>query len=363
MLIWLFMAMLTGGAVALALWPLARQSAASDIIATDTAFYRARIADIDRDTERGLLSRDDAAAARAEAARLLLAASRREAETAQPAPGGNRRRLAALLALVFIPALSLGLYWRIGSPETPDLPLAARATSDDAGDIEQALARIEAHLVQNPDDGRGFEVVAPVYLRIGRAEDAAKSYRAAIRLLGETPERLSDLAEALIVADDGVVSAEARAALDKALAGDTASPKARFYRARSYEQDGDRDKALALYRGLRSEAPAGSPVQQILSERIAALGGAPEDKAAAIAAMPEGDRAAAIKTMVEGLSARLADNGADVDGWIRLMRSYVVLGEPAKAAEALTRARAALAGDSVGRERVEAMARDLKIGG
>lgn len=365
MILWLAFALLTGAVAALTLWPLARRQAAPGGEATDAAFYRAQLAEIDRDAERGLLAPDEAEASRAEAGRRLLAAARREAETAaRPAAvRQNPRRAAAVLVLLLIPALSLGLYLRIGSPALPDQPLASRAAPGEGADIAQAIARIEAHLAQNPNDGRGFEVVAPVYLQLGRAQDAADAYGKAMRLLGETPRRLSDYAEALILAQDGVVSAEARAALDKALAGDPADAKSRFYRAQSYEQDGERDKALAIYRDLQAQAPPESGLGRMLAAQIARLGVAPNEQAATISAMPEGERNAAIRSMVANLAARLGENGADVEGWIRLLRSYVVLGEPAKAAEALDRAKAALAGDSAGRARVEALARELKIGG
>jgi cytochrome c-type biogenesis protein CcmH len=135
--------------------------------------------------------------------------------------------------------------------------LASRSAPSDNPEIDQALAQIEAHLAKNPNDGRGFEVVAPVYLQLGRGQDAATAYRNAMRILGETPQRLADYAEALIVAGEGIVSAEARAALDKALAGDKTIAKARFYRAQSYDQDGEREKALALYRSLEAGSPAG----------------------------------------------------------------------------------------------------------
>ena len=60
------------------------------------------------------------------------------------------------------------------------------------------MAQVEAHLESNPDDGRGWEVVAPVYLRLGRFEDAVKARRNALRLIGANADREADLGEALI---------------------------------------------------------------------------------------------------------------------------------------------------------------------
>jgi cytochrome c-type biogenesis protein CcmE len=57
--------------------------------------------------------------------------------------------------------------------------------------------------------------------------------------------------------------------------------------------------------------------------------------AAKIEALPEAGRMNAIRGMVEGLASRLAQNGQDLEGWLRLVRSYTVLNEPGKARSAL----------------------------
>ena len=53
-----------------------------------------------------------------------------------------------------------------------------------------------------------------------------------------------------------------------------------------------------------------------------------------------------IQAMVDRLAARLKQDGSDVDGWVRLVRSYKVLGEADKARAATADARHALAGDA-----------------
>ena len=113
--------------------------------------------------------------------------------------------------LIFVPVLALSLYATIGHPDMPDAPLAARLDASPARmDLAAAIARIEAHLAQHQDDGRGYEVLAPVYLRMGRAGDAVNAARAALRLLGETPARHALYGEALVAAANGVVTPEAK---------------------------------------------------------------------------------------------------------------------------------------------------------
>jgi cytochrome c-type biogenesis protein CcmH len=372
MLVWIALAVMTGAAVLAVLLPLARRTAggaAMDMRATDRAFYEAQISEIDRDRERGLLEPSEATTARVEAARRLLAADRREREILPATAGSLRRRLAATLALVGLPLVSLGLYLSLGHPELPAQPLASRTDGvNKAGGMDEAVAKIERHLAENPDDGRGFEVVAPVYLSMGRYDEAVKAYESAIRLLGEQPARLENYAEALIAVADGTVTAQARKVVDRALALEPRLVKARFFRAMAAEQDGDIPTATAAYQQLASEAPAGSPLGRVVGDRLAKLGAAPRQgpssaAGATIAAMPKGDQLAAIRGMVENLAAKLSSDGHDADGWQRLVRSYVVLGEKDKAREALERGRAALAEDAEGRARLETLGRELAITG
>ena len=64
-----------------------------------------------------------------------------------------------------------------------------------------------------------------------------------------------------------------------------------------------------------------------------------DDTIAAAKDMSEGDRNTMIRGMVDRLATRLKDNGNDVEGWLRLVRAYMVLGERDKAQAALVEAR------------------------
>jgi cytochrome c-type biogenesis protein CcmH len=120
----------------------------------------------------------------------------------------------AILALVVLPIGAGAFYLEVGSPELPAQPLSARASDPQNQSIEHLIAQVEAHLESNPEDPRGWEVIAPVYLRLGRFDDAVKARRNVLRLDGETAERQADLGEALVGAANGVVTAEAKAAFE-----------------------------------------------------------------------------------------------------------------------------------------------------
>ncbi len=368
-MIWIVFATMTGAAVLAFLWPLAAKRNAASRLEIETNLYQAELADIDRDVRRGLMTEPDAKAARTEAARRLLAAT--AVEPAQAGPRGVK--YASLAVILIVPILTVGLYLRLGAPDYADMPLQARLQAQPANmDMAAALARIEAHLAQEPDDARGWEIMAQVYTRLERPGDAAKAYRNLIRLQGASPELLMALGQSLVFADQGRVNEEAVAAFRKVLFAEPDRLEPRFYLALAAEQQGDRATALEGYAKLLADAPADAPFTSMVQERIAKLGGeAPAPAAsgpgssqgAAIAAMPPAERETMIRGMVEGLAARLASNGGSLEEWSRLVRAYTVLREPEKARLALGEARKALGAEAAAVTALEALANELGLGG
>ena len=366
-MIWIVFATMTGAAVLAFLWPLAAKRNAASRLEIETNLYHAELADIERDVKRGLMTDADAQAAKAEAARRLLAATALE-----PAEAGPRGvKYASLAVILIVPILTVGLYLRLGAPDYEDMPLQSRLQAQPANmDMAAALARIEGHLAQEPDDARGWEIMAQVYVRLERPGDAAKAYRNIIRLQGASPELLSALGQSLVFAEQGRVNEEAVAAFQKALIAEPSRMEPRFYLALAAEQQGDKARALEGYAKLLADAPADAPFAPMVRERIAKLGGeAPATTApapsqgAAIAAMPPAERETMIRGMVEGLAARLAANGGSLDEWSRLVRAYTVLREPEKARLALGEARKALGANAPAMAALEALANELGLGG
>ena len=150
--------------------------------------YRDQLEEITRDEAAGRIGAAEAEAARIEVSRRLLAAA--DQESAAPVTSPSRKRAVAIVALVLLPLLSGGLYLALGSPTLPGQPLSARANPQAAPAIEQLVAQVEAHLESNPQDGRGWEVLAPVYsVQLRRYDDAARARRNAITYNGATAKR------------------------------------------------------------------------------------------------------------------------------------------------------------------------------
>ncbi len=399
-MIWLAFAFMTAAAVLCVSWPLVRPRQAEAAGTTDVEFYRQQLSEIGADVERGLLEPTDAETSRAELGRRLLqSADRRDPTT--PSADGRRRSVAAALAGCFVLAATVGLYARVGNPGQPDQPLAGRET--DGGNFASAIAKIDAHLAANPDDARGAELIAPVYMRMGRFDDAVRAYNTAMRLLGATPGRRAALGQALVMAADGVVTDEARQVFDAALREDPLMPQARFFAGLAALQDGDKAKARTIWTALIAEAPPEAPYTGIIRQRIAELDGVAQPAASAlpqggdrvaapprmgpspltagvpgpgrdavagmpagaasIAALPAAQQQLAIRGMVDGLAAKLAQNGQDPEGWLRLVRAYRVLGQQDKARQALADARRSMGGDPQVLGRLDRLAHELGLEG
>lgn len=358
MVIWIILLAMTAAAVMAVLWPLSRHYAVTRQADPDTQFYREQIAEIERDQARGVLMPSEAEAAKAEAGRRLLRATGigGEAYGAVGEPALRRRRAASTLTLSIVPILALATYEFYGSPQLLSRPATAAMPQQAGGPgLMDAVAQIEAHLAKNPQDGRGWEVIAPVYVRMGRMADAAKAYEAATRHLPPNADRFANYGEVLVMAGGGLVSGEAQAAFEQAVKLDAASPKARFYLARAAAQDGQTEKAKAAYEDLLAMSPPEAPWIEVVRQELAAL----DTTQAPDAGAPVGPDA--IAGMVAGLASRLETQGGTAEEWARLMRSYAVLGQRDKAFAAARRAREALAQDGAALKTIDTMAQELKL--
>jgi cytochrome c-type biogenesis protein CcmH len=378
MILWLAFALMTAAAVFAVLWPLSRRAPAR-AGGSDLAVYRDQLDEVARDRAAGLVGEAEAEAARIEISRRLIGAADADGAVADETKPDTapllRRRITAVAALLLIPVGATALYLALGSPQLPGKPLAGRLTADHGkSPIGALVARVEQHLERHPDDARGYEVLAPVYLRLGRFADAVAARRKAIALAGETGERRADLGEALTAAANGIVTADAKTAFERALTLDAENYKARFFIGVAAQQDGKTDEAAAIWRAMLAKAPAGATWTETVRHALATIGAqAPEARTAApgpsaadvaaAAQMNEKDRGEMIRGMVAGLAARLKENGNDIEGWQRLLRAYMVLGERGKAVTAAAGARKALGGDPDKLRRIEDTIKSLGLAG
>jgi cytochrome c-type biogenesis protein CcmH len=361
MSLWFVFALMTAAAIFAVLWPLGRGGLPRHD-ASEATVYKDQLSEIDRDAAVGLIGRPEAEAARVEISRRLLAAADNQRD---PPVASNikLRRLAAVIALVGLPVVAVAFYLPLGSPRLGDFPLAQRIRAPDATQpLDNLVTQVEQHLERNPTDGRGWNVLAPVLARLGRYDDAVRAYRNSITYNGDSAERRADLGETLAAAAGGVVTSEAKAEFERAIALNADEVKASYFLGLAAEQDGRTAEAASIWRAMLAKAPSDAPWRPLVQAALARVGGstAPvlsDDAVAAAKDMNETDRGAMIRGMVERLASRLKQNGDDVEGWLRLVRAYMVMGDRDKAKSALTEARQAVANDA---ERLRQLNEGLK---
>ncbi|KAA3514420.1 c-type cytochrome biogenesis protein CcmI [Agrobacterium rosae] len=371
---WIFIALLTAAVAIVLTYPLMRSSGVADTAREgEVAVYRDQLAELQRERESGLIGETEAEYARAEIGRrLLAAASGKTGEVAAISP--RKHNALASIVTVLLPLTGLCLYLFMGSPGMPDMPLQARLEKP-GNDMDLMIAKAERHLAQNPDDGAGWDVLAPIYFKTMRLGDAEMAYRNAIRLQGENPERLTGLAETLIATNDGVVIDDARSALEDAEKMSPGNPRVRFYLALSLEQAGKTDEARNAFAALLKDSPEGAPWIPLLQAHLQNTGGAdiaaaPKPQApggpsaedvAAASNMSAEDRQAMVAGMVESLDARLKENPDNFEGWMRLVRSYAMLKNDEKARQALADGLKAFPPDGEQGKQLMALAQQLGV--
>jgi cytochrome c-type biogenesis protein CcmH len=366
MLLWIIFAALTAALLAVILRPLAaasRHEGGEEALAV----YRDQLQELDREEARGVIASAEAQAARSEIGRRLLKADDSR-NTVPPSDAPYLRRKVLMASVLAVPLLALSFYLAQGSPGIPGLPYAQRMANAEANrDMDALIVKVERHLADHPQDAQGWRVLAPAYRARGRYDASARAYREALARGKPDADLLADLGEVTVLAAQGVVTRAAAESFDAALRLDPKNAKARYFHALALLQDGNREAAVAEWRRMLTEAPADAPWRAFLESQIA--GAAPRDQApgptaddiAAAERMSDSERKAMVTAMVEGLSQRLAENGSDLDGWLRLARARVVLGEPAKAAEALARAREIFGNDATAIARIEDLRKELRL--
>ncbi len=358
-MIWLFL-ILTVLAVLAVLLPLARRPRV--LAGGEAEVYRDQLDEIERDRARGAIGAEEAEAARVEVARRLLGTAGEPSRA--PAGSNLRRRIVAVVALALLPLAAGAIYLGLGRPDLPDRPLAARENTGPT--LPELVLKVEAELKQRPDDGRGWDVLAPVYLRMGQGEKAANAYANAVRLLGSTAEREAGWGEALALAANGKVTPEAMAAFERALALDPKHARSLFYVGLGAEQAGDPARASTTWRLMLADAPENAPYAAAVREALSRLalgedGQMPAIDPAALENVSPEQRVATIRGMVEGLAARLKDDPKDIGGQLRLIRAWTMLGERDQAKAAGDAARAAFSGDDAAQRRISDLMLALEL--
>jgi len=393
-MIWFLLTAMIGLAAAFAAAPFLLASIAPEGRDARRDIYLRQISEFERDMAQGLVSGPEAAALRIEAERRLLAAA---GESGQ----GNAtmtptRPVAAIVIACAVVAAGAGLYAVKGEPQLASASRLATATTpaiDDmavgagpgVGSVDSMVDGLMARLERDPRDADGWRMLGWSYFNMQRFGEAADAYKRAVELAPQNAAFQSAYGEALVMAAAGFVTADAKKAFDATIAADPAEPRARYFRGLALDQAGDVEGAISAWIEMANTAPADAEwapdlIKRIeqraaeagitiggrinLAHAVAALTPAPAPTAGqveAAMAMPAADRQEMIEGMVARLAERLKENPKDADGWVRLIRSRMVLKQEAQARADLQIALLVFADDPAGRKRIQSEAALLGV--
>jgi cytochrome c-type biogenesis protein CcmH len=357
--------LMTAGAVLILALPFLRRQTAPDRRHFDLTFYRDQLAELERDRERGIIDDEAARSARLEIQRRILAvAAGDDLPVFDDRAAMSKHALATAVLILVVPLVSGLLYVKLGRPDMPDMPLAARDTPDQQlSEQESLLANIEQmekHLETTPENGGVWTALGRARLRAGRYQAAVEAFEKGMAFSPGDPGIEAELGEAMVYAAGGQVAPAAVAHFKAMLETSPNEPRSRYYLGLALAQEGEVDAAIEGWSHLLEVSPSDAPWRpQIVAAVKSVLEGAGRPAEEVVAGLPAGTvpagegvtsrqavlealppeaRNEQIKGMVEGLAARLEDQSDDLEGWVMLGRSRMVLGEPDAAKDAFERA-------------------------
>ncbi len=259
--------------------------------AANLAVLRAHRLELEADLASGLLPRAKYQEARLEIDGRALAETAGEAAPPPGAPHRRRGWVAACAGLA-LPALAVALYLHLGSPEALRPSPAASAGSASREQVEALAMQLAARLEREPDDARGWAVLALSYYSLKKFPEAARAYGRLGELVPANAQVLADHADALAMASGRRVTGAPLELARRALELDPAQWKALALVAGEAFAREDYAAAIAYWERLRAVAPPDSPVARAVAgylaqaRQLAAVSAAERSGAPGPAALP-----------------------------------------------------------------------------
>jgi cytochrome c-type biogenesis protein CcmH len=340
-------------ALGIILFPYLKGRQEVEIIPPDIAVYKAQLRELDSDIEKGLIDETEAKRSRIEIERRLLKAAGEQQKKVSIEKSAHF--ITVLLGLIIL--FSGYFYYLIGTPAMPDFPKSldqfAQLEGAQAEQIEQfktMKGRVIARLDEFPEEAEGWAYFANLEMNLGNFQSAAQAlYRAHILKPDEFEYQLL-YAESLIMAADERVTPAAQVILNKAAVMSPDHPGIRYFLGLADYQAGEIEVAYETWMGVRADLPDQDPLLPLIDVWLGRAanqldiavnlpeGRAPSinpEQAEIIRNMSEGEQQELILQMVAQLAAKQEENPTNIQGWIQLSRSYLVLGQRENAIAAM----------------------------
>ena len=392
MLFWGIAGLLTFICVILVIWPLLRQKKVPETnVDYNLKVYKDQLSEVDKDFQLGRVDSKELDAIKTEIQRRILTENVEVNQQNQSKKFTSTTYVIfTLVASFLIPSAAIGIYANFGSPGHPDVPLSKRADlptpktvektpsqekepNEQQAGIDNMITNLQEKLKVNPEDLQNWELLGRTLLIRKQYEAASDSLRQGVSIFPSSLELRATYAEALVLAAQGRISREALKQFKLVSKSIPKDPRVRYYLGLADYQQEKIELALQKWTTLLDETPQNAPWRKMLTSRIdqatKVLGiktSEPKQKLAAnqkstapsvnpanpsilkkgfqgptsediraAQTLSKNDRQEMINNMVEGLAAKLKDNPNDLNGWLRLSRSYKVLGKLEKSKQAL----------------------------
>lgn len=366
-MIWLLIIGVFLLSLALLLSPLFRRSGVKDSPTPqnthqDMAVYKAQLQELDGDQKNGLLSEAEVASARLEIERRLLKASS-EPDQDMSLKGASWGFLAMAVTVILL--ATVGFYLTIGQPGMPDFALKNQQHSpsrmaeknaesqDKILKIQQEVVDLKRHLAETPDNIKAWHALGQYQSQLRNKAEAAQAFQQWYERDPGNIDAAIVYGESLIMLSDGQVSPAALLVLNRARKIQPRNPGVRHYLSLAAYQAGNVSQALAGWKSLEADSKPGVPWMRQLkgwiqrAERDLGVEGsddrlpAPtlsEEQQQAIADMSQEEQSEMIKGMVGRLQEKMEQNPENIEGWFRLAKAYMVLGQKQDAIASLEQA-------------------------
>lgn len=244
------------------------------------AVIKQQLEELKADLDAGVLDQDQYEAARHDLEKELLADLSAGKSDPTPMTGDPKAgRWAIALLVVAIPAISLPLYFKYGSPSLiPRLAMGDTGRSSEAaghsaggqqaGGMLEMIDKLAKKLEQDPNNPDGWKMLARSYMSINRMQDALNAYEAAYQLVPEDAELIMAYGATLAQANNNQFAGRPTELLTKALELAPQDPNAQWMRGIAYFQQADYANAVALWEKVLTHLPAGSPEAQNVTEYL-----------------------------------------------------------------------------------------------
>jgi len=259
-------------AFAFILPPLLGRSRPSGVVRNELniSIFKERLQELERDLENELLSSEQFDAAKSELERGLLQ-DVDEADAGTSAPIQKKQSpWGALITLILVPVVAAGFYMKLGSTDMLDgsarAPVNLQEEVNQQHQVEDMIAGLETKLQQNPNDSKGWYMLARTYSALDRYADAVGAFERAYAITGDDAEILVNYAEALAMVDKGNFTGRSAKMVERALELNPKHDKGLWIAGFAAFQQQKYQNAIAHWQKLAPRFPPESREGQMLAE-------------------------------------------------------------------------------------------------